>query len=245
MAHGHEDFHRRTEVFITADDIDLNELAVRLGSIVNFDRRGTVLFANGFEGSMAAFLTSHYISGSSSGINTGQAKDGSASCRLTTAASVLAWVRVARIQPVMSLTRMGFELSFTTWNGPVLHVWEINWYTGSQLIRARITYAKATDELKMLLSDGSERTIATLPLYGDFSNCFHVLKLVADFETREYVRLILNDTTYDLSAYGIHVSAPVTDPHIVSFYEIWGELAGVRYSDIDNYIITKNEPEEV
>ena len=55
MGHGYPDYGTQGPVSTVHSIQDLGELAVRLGSIVTFDRRGNVLWLDGFDSGIGAW----------------------------------------------------------------------------------------------------------------------------------------------------------------------------------------------
>jgi len=246
MAHGHEDFKRRTEIYITADDIDLNELAVRLGSIVNFDRRGNVIFANGFEQSIGAFRPTLVGVGSEIIQTADYVKNGAYSLRCTVDASFGGTVNLARMQAIPENKRIGIELSFT-WNPNIrIYDWSLWYYDGEVLYNPSVYMVpnSITNPMTLLL-ETPEGDIPLIPITNlkESVYFFHTLKLVADLDTKKYVRIILDDITYDISEYDIWKEDQPDEPHrLYGTFQINGSTAGVESCCIDDFILTDNEP---
>jgi len=246
MAHGHEDFHRRTEVFITADDIDLNELAVRLGSIVNFDRLGRVIFANGFEGSLGAFAPNKYGVGSISEKTEDSVKNGAYGVQLTTGAVNNALAGMSRYQPIPFHPRVGFEISFT-FNKDFQRYWFIlNHHTGLHRylynVQLEYFYDSVLKVMQIYTPDGWV-AITPTPRFRESVRLFHTLKMVVDFDMKKYAHLLINNISYDLSAYTPWwLGDETVHPYIHAQIQVDGSASGAETCYIDDFILTDSEP---
>jgi len=70
----------------------------------------------------------------------------------------------------------------------------------------------------------------------------HTMKLVVDLNTDRYVRFILNETEYDLSAYSANTFANPDQPHL-GVKAILYSTAGFNADCwVDDIILTQNEP---
>jgi hypothetical protein len=65
---------------------------------------------------------------------------------------------------------------------------------------------------------------------------------VADFENDTYVRLLFDDTAYDLSAYTLETAADTTPPSQQPLLEFYGNLGDNDYCLLGSAIITVGEP---
>ncbi|GAI79944.1 unnamed protein product, partial [marine sediment metagenome] len=70
---------------------------------------------------------------------------------------------------------------------------------------------------------------------------FHVFKLVIDFENNKYVRLIINNTTYDLSSYNLYVDDAVGEKYANALISLRSRKDYNDVMYVDNVIFTQNE----
>ena len=100
----------------------------------------------------------------------------------------------------------------------------------------------ATQTLRIRDADGSWVTLAD-DLYLDFPyHGWHTLKLVGDLATLDYVRLIVNDTEYDVSAYAAFPWESSDGAHIRPEVLLYSDEGHNGWSHIDDVILTQNEP---
>ncbi|GAG74110.1 unnamed protein product [marine sediment metagenome] len=71
---------------------------------------------------------------------------------------------------------------------------------------------------------------------------YHVMKIVADFDTNEHVRVILNENTWDLSGNVLRDSAAFVGPMIQGTIRVISDNVGPGSFTADRAILTQNEP---
>lgn len=241
MAHGHEDYGPGAPVSTVYAVLDMAELAARLGSIDTFDRRGNVIWMDDFESGINKWL----FAGSS-----GYTAEWSAlvsefsgfSLYLKTPASASAYVSAYKLLPYPALSKLGFELRICN---------EANWdtlrvvlvrYDGSQAHTARIDYDEATNKFYYYGSDGSLHDAGLTHKLSPLGYLFHVIKLVIDPTENEYVRLIVDNDTVDLSGIDVYTTANVGNPCLSGEVYIFNTNSDVAEAYIDAAIFTQNEP---
>ena len=97
-------------------------------------------------------------------------------------------------------------------------------------------------DLAIAHGDTSWTTLESdFPVYeGD--HMWHNLKLVCDVATKKYVRLILDDTEYDISAINVYSTSDNSLPNIYCYIGIENEGTGNYTVYYDGFILTNNEP---
>lgn len=242
MAHGTPDWGITAPRSTIYSLHDMAELAVRMGSIVAFDRRGNVIFMDDFGRGAArvtvpfnvapaeVFPASDYpLSGPTHlVIKTGDSAGNQQSIVATIYRPVLAGV--------------GAEIAFV----PVtnLRTFEvvINEYDGTNYRNYHARYDHTDGKLYVLDSASVWQEVGSPGVLYTYLHCYTIIKLVVDFENQLYKRLLFNDVTYDLSAHSANVSASATSPHMrVQVYAYTDADASIEVR-VDNLILTQNEP---
>lgn len=236
---------------------DIAELAARLGSIDTFDRRGNVIWLDDFESSLAGMICYAYASlpAYTDGeivISNETARNGAFSCKLTTPDGVGESASIAEVLPNPVLSKIGFEASFTIDEGEEADYikFTIDHYDGTGRYLAFVKYYVATGDLKLntgpaIVPEVETVIVSGLNLYA-LKQLFHTIKLVIDTATHKYVRVILDETTYDISAYSLPSGpaaglAPQTDFEVLSKTAVAAHISNF----VDDVILTQNEPPNV
>jgi len=219
------------------------ELAARLGSIVTFDRRGNVLFLEDFQGSLAKFGVGTTGSGGSVSISSERARHGSFSCKMVTgdATDNEAYIWAFLAYPVLS--RIGVEFSWLPkiWLRDIeLNLWfydSINYW--KFLVRWHVD-----DDTWQYFDDIDGWTALSPPvLHSREDYLFTHTKLVIDLNTKEYVRLIVNNRTWDLT--GEEAWSDVAEgeePRLYFDITLYTRANFNAITYLGSLIITQNEP---
>ncbi|MFH1593720.1 MAG: hypothetical protein ABID09_03365, partial [Candidatus Omnitrophota bacterium] len=94
MAHTNPDYTSKGKLNTITASTDNAELAVRLGSVVTFDRRGNVIFIDDFEGATLFWTTGGAGVGNVEALTAAWGKSGSQSCELTAGAGAAGQARI-------------------------------------------------------------------------------------------------------------------------------------------------------
>jgi len=242
MAHGQPDFGLYASKSTIYPVVDVGELAARLGSVVTFDRRGDVILIDDFDSSTLKWSTHEEGVSASVEISAITARYGSQSVRITPGYALDDFSTISRYFPIIVPSKIGIEFSFATialahefrlkgyfYNTPVKHEFMAKWVQSDSSIQIYDAVAEWV-------------TIGTKALVGS-DHAFNSMKLVVDYNTKKYVRLLFNDSAYDLSAYSLEESGTPTSPCIFVEYRVTNTLgAGGARVFVDDFILTQNEP---
>lgn len=242
MAHGQSDFGAYAAKTTVGSLSDMADLAVRLGSIVEYDRRGDIIALDDFEapvlkwgkttpGASAVVLSSESVKANAQAVKL--------------SSDALPGLRPAIFKYFYGsgAKQLGIEISFSK-------------LAETSNLRMRFEHSAAGGSLRgMVILDASARTcfiedetlgdvvIASDLRFPIYEHCFIPFKIVCDFDTGKYMRVLLGNTQYDVSAYSLKVLAYL--PPEQEFVELrLGNDATATASDIylDAFIITQNEP---
>jgi hypothetical protein len=218
------------------------ELAVRLGSISAHERQGNVIWQDGFEsGTLGRWILDLVGAASSIGLSTLKARTGAFSLRLE-AGGTMNNTAAARVKlPYPVLGGMGFEYAFELETANLTHFEGLLYlYTGANRHSVGVRYDPTTEKVQYLNSGGTFTDLASgvSPEQG----CFHVVKMVADFSTGKYIRVIFDDQVFDLSAQSVRSAASAVDPTVTaSVAQLTDAATTSEPVYVDNAIVTNNE----
>jgi hypothetical protein len=233
-----------------AENITMSELAVRTGSLDEFDRRGEIIYQDDF----ADTLTAYQIFGNpgyTATQSTSLCEESPISLKLVTNAAASNYIHVRKITPysnlskfsvqsnlaVMSLTKGAYEVG-------------VQIYTGAVSISGSIRYNASTQKYQYLSAAGVYTDLATSKLLeesvigGAFGNepIFHKIKVVCDMVKREYVRIIVNDDIYDMANIPLVVTADASNKVVVSSVYLVNTDANAITTYLSKIIVKQNEP---
>ena len=230
------------------------ELAARLGSLVTFDRRGTVFAYDDFEDSPLKWTP--VLTGNVGG-GTGQSATlsnelpyrGSGSLKLVPPDVIGDYVYAYRYFGGVAKNMIGMELNiniYDTLNQKTQILFRVN--TGSRLIHAGIRLQQDTSNgLSFLDNTGADPALDSSWTSFDTSftiatNRAYPLKFVVDLENEKYVRCIFGGSEIDMSSYTPYAVASGNIQTVNA--EAWvinGTTNNVK-TYFDDFILTIEEP---
>lgn len=221
---------------------DMGELAARLGSIVTFDRRGEIVWMNKFDSGLAEWRP--FLAGNDDTITlvADYPYRGNYCAELETQQEVLRGAGIyAYIYPP-TVNKWGAEVAF--WIKQAFHTFglELNFMDGTIAYTAAVQLDGQNDEIEVYNSSEAWEVVGTFKTLTSIWGLYHNLKLVGDFDTGYYTRLILDANEIDLSA--ILMSDPASGPGPLNTIKILfiGDKSGNDKAMVGYAIVTANEP---
>lgn len=221
---------------------DMAELAGRLGSPMVHDRSGSVVFIETFEQGLGSWRASTYGTGADVYISNVQCNSGGYSCKLTAGTDGARGAKVVRRWPHPTVTKYGVELI---------------WFTGDNVEYFDLVLGRqdGTDEHQFYLRyDDTDHTIKVKDADGNWDTFIEdidlrsgsqppiLIKMVVDFDTDEFVRLIINQETHLFDGEPAYVLANPDYDSVRVDVKLFGSSTGNGTSWVDDIILTQNEP---
>jgi hypothetical protein len=242
MAHGSPDYGPLQPKTTTYSSQDMAELAVRLGSIVSFDRRGDVVWMDDFEDNINRWYLTGLGTGSDIALSTTRAHQGAKSAALTPGNAVDDWACISKSTGAVIPSKIGFSIATTITDEIDHYIIEIEYYDGTKDHIAKLRYDRINKTLAYFSSAETYTTFAEGIKLKEYPALFYNLKLVIDVNSREYVRVLTDTVEYDLSGIG-YTTYNSTDPPLLTVsYKVVNNDTGNFTVYADNAIITQNEP---
>ena len=242
MVHGRPDWLLGTGRRTTYRWAGFDEMAVRLGSPVSFDRRGDVILVDSFEDGKGNWVESWSGAGGVVDLSVFSARTGAFSLRMMPGSDSDRMAAITRTLTRPVITPFGIELSFTLWAWVEMVRLYLTIYSGTDYLQAGVRYLPASQQLQVLHSDSKWHTVLgglALPLsYW----AYNTVKLVTDFEAVEYKRLLLNEHCPDVSGYAPYSFGSGYSPRLNIELYIEGEADHNPPCYVDDIILTQIEP---
>jgi hypothetical protein len=222
---------------------DLGELAARLGSPVIFNRSGDVLHIDDFEAGVEKWPTDSLDgTGAAAYLSLAEARSGLFSYRLVGGSTATGRTRIAHTMPFPVLSRLGLEYSFNLPGSFGSIAINMRVFDGTNVTEYELRYTDTGDQLAYLDSGGTYTNITPTISLNIGTPLFHNWKLVVDATAGQYVKLLLNASTYDLSGIGARVTASATAPIFQPRATIISRAGQNDSMYVDDAIVTQNEP---
>jgi len=221
--------------------IDQGELAARLGSLSLQDRRGSFVWYDDFEAAVSKWTHQATGTGAAVALSTDYSNLGAQSMKITTSASTAQSSLISRYFTLPPNTRVGVECMLRPHDSKMVATIIMNGYDGDNFYDPRVRVNFDTDVVEYYNSAGNWVEIESDLKFYDGIGTWLFIKLVFDWDTKKYVRLMVGKEEYDLSAQSIKVGDSALEP-LLSL-ELWAtpseNASHILY--IDNVILTQNE----
>jgi len=234
------------DVFGNPNYIGAGELATRLGCPTWFDKRGNVFFFDNFEAATLRWEALTTGTGASIALSTTRSYSGVQSVLLTAGSDSTRRATIMRHFGRPPEKRLGISCMWAYESTSPQKLWTVMiWlqvYTTSAYYDATLYYDITDDTVKVVTDTGINTVSDTLNLYLD-DWAFHNMKVVLDWETTKYVRGYLDDNEFDLSEYGLQVTALANQkPKLLALVRVLSAAGQNAPVYIDDVVLTQNEP---
>lgn len=242
MPRGQPDYGMYSVKEVGGSLADMADLAVRLGSIVEYDRRGDIIFLDDFEELILKWNTPvtgvGYVR-----LDSTIAKSGSQSVKLYTDAGGADTAALAKYFVVLGVLRVGIEISLSDLTDDADFIFHMTYWDGTTSWRARLwfdhsattfyVFDEIRDDWVEVVNYGSLRRGAKL---------FFPIKLVMDFVNHTYLRVMIGGSEYDLSAYTFQPIGGAGGIYLLTQFTLLNTAAVNNQCWVDDFILTMNEP---
>lgn len=240
MPRGYPDWGKiKKEDYVSAV-ADLGELAVRLGSVVSFDRRGDVYFVDSFEEGVARWAVVSAPAGGTGVVSTDYSTHGGYTLKATTPAAVGGTVAIQRYEPIAFTGKAGWEVALMSMGDLLFFELVLDLLDGDRNWRATVRLDIVGKKWEYEDSTGTWQTAATGVTFSEVETLFNLTKLVVDLTEHEYVRLLYNADEWDLDGAALRDLGATTGVYVRFQARLTADDATDCY--FDTVISTLNEP---
>lgn len=241
MSHGAPDYSNVSKDGLVYRVDDLGELAVRLGSIVTYERRGEVYWLTNFDNGLGDFES--FTSGIGSDIKLNNVKNeiGPYSIELIGGNQVGYYAQINKILAVPLSSKVGFQISIEHSSDSYVTQIDLTIYDGFTLYNGSVWIQPTLQQIQLRNSDGDYFVLASGLSFLPNTQYFMHVKLVIDIETNKYVRLLIDNTEYDISAYSLASGGSSIKKSIQAKVTNFNDTQDPSSIYVDNFIITVNE----
>lgn len=240
MARGHSDWGKIRKTGAVSSVADLGELAVRLGSINSFDRRGDVYWMDSFEDGIAGWAVVSAPAGGTGAQSTEFSRHKGNSLKATTPDSVGGTLGIQHYEALAFAGKSGWEIAVMSMGELAYLELIVDVLDAGRNRRAYVRLDIVGKEWEYEDVDGNFQSIATDVVFSEVETLFNLIKLVVDVTEFEYVRLLFNGDEWPLDGIAMRDIGATTgvytrfQPRLVANEEI--------ECFFDTAIITLNEP---
>jgi len=242
MVHGAPDYGIYAPKATIISIEDLGELAVRLGSIVNFDRKGDVMWLDDFEDDISKWKSQ--LTGDRGSVlwSPNHPHSKGFSLKATTGATNEDEVYLSKFFAPPVLSRIGYEYHFTSHEKLGYIIFALQVMEGGSRKLASVKYTRATQLWQRFVTDVGWVDLSPTMELEEGEYAYNTVKFVLDFVTNYQVSLIVNKTTYDLSSFPLRTRDWDYEDGMKAEITIRNNSAAAAIIYFDSVIITQNEP---
>jgi len=221
---------------------DVGELAAMLGSIVTYDKRGDVIDFDDFESPVLKWVVSTAGLGGTAQLLSTSVKKGSQSCLLHGLGGADSYIQILKSLGMQGTKRLGYEVSFSIPNTNGVLELRIIYQDGTTEHRAGLQFNPLTTVVSVWDDTPAWVPIAIYGVINTVNMMFYTVKMVVDFATLKYVRVLFNQHQYNVETISVETPGGVGAPRVD--YECRIVTPALVESDwsIDNVIWTQAEP---
>jgi len=231
--------YKMTKIFGNIDDA---ELAARLGSINTFDRRGNIAYFDNCSESLEKWNLSLTGAGASIILTTEKPHMGDASIKLTGGSTVTKRAAILKYTPELPSTRIGAEFIFNLEQDIEEIEIMIAQAEATTTSRGKIQFDIPNNKIYYLAGVAETKTELADYEFDTATGLYHSAKLVIDYSTGKYVRLVLSHRQYDMSTYDLYVNVAAYTPKCTSRFRLTSTDGNNGFAYVGGFIFTQNEP---
>lgn len=222
--------------------VGIGDGAARLGSIKTYDMRGRAIFLDDFEAAVLHWETTNLGAGGSQALDTTHVRNGNQSVKLVTNTGIAPASAISRKFPLPKRERIGIETSLTLENQADNFRIGIDLYDGTDHSLAMLQFRTGWQRIEYW---SAARTWVNTGLvwcsdYDPF--LFNTIKLVLNYKTNEYVRIMYDYQEIDMTGIPLEVGGGPVIPHMELRYDAVGDTSNNRTAYVDDVILTTMEP---
>ena len=241
MVHTLPDYTTKYKMATVFSNLDDAELAARLGSCNTFDRRGTTIWMDGFEHAILTWNNDGIGAGGSAALSTAAARNGDTSCKIVTGAVAGNEWYIQKRGNYPALSQIGCETSLCIISNDGLYEIHLHIRSTGGLYRGAVRYKKSDNTWYVMDAGGVFRAVSAEGEVSDDTYHFTTAKLVIDYDTKKYVRLMVADNTWDISAYTMRYQPLGGIPYIGVQLRCEAETNNAVTVYVDDVIVTQDE----
>jgi len=230
------------DVFGNPHYLGAAELAVRLGSIHRFERRGQVLFMEDFEEGINRWTPATASDNGVVDLTTYSSLSGRFACRLLTSTSSPYNAQIGRPEPYPTLSKMGMEVGIHADGNEDYDRIGLLLRQETQQYRFYLELDPVDKKLRYMNSSGTWTDIQSISSVDVEPRVFHRLKLVVDLVNKKYVRGLYDDQELNLANIDPHLQVTAVPNDVYMVVSVAGLSAIQRHIRVDDVILTQNEP---
>jgi hypothetical protein len=219
---------------------DMAELAVRLGSPVNYDRSGKTIVYDVFDRLDGLYTITDNNAITLWSLENSRLEYGANSLYTQLNINEANWSRVTRDFRLWGGKYLSLEISLNYDYVPHQIVFSFNTYFEDVLRTVSIQLTDDLTTLNVYDSTGTFQTFDTLSAEPTIETIFNVLRLIYDIENNQFVAFAVNNTIWGLTDYDLRTQTSVAVDHLYFALTVYGHATQALQCWLDRLIISED-----
>lgn len=242
MPRGYWDWGVNLDAPVTDPSIAGPELAVRLGSPVDFDRTGELLALEDFEHGLGNWGTVEGGAGGSVVLVSDAKRHGDYSVLLTANGGAASYIEMFRAFYLPQISKLGIFLPVSGLTATAIIEVRLRINDTTKATLGGIRYDRATSIVSLLTAADTWTTLATYLPFDPSKATFYPLKCIIDHAELAYGRVLVGNQVYDGSVLTPYDGPATGGPRVSVITRLTTPDADDVICHIDDIILTQNEP---
>ena len=242
MAHTLQDYTTKYKLSKIFSQVDVAELAARLGACSTLDRRGNLVWYDDFEAAAAVKWLITADGAGTGALSTDRSWMGNQSMKTVTDVAVGNDVTLFKSFRLPTERTLASELMFCITGGKPRIQINLIGYTGTNAFQGAVKYDHNVQKLYYYSSTPAWVELTRTDSVATIREPWFLMKLVVDWDTIKYKRFLFGGTTYDLSDIDMYSFEDTSDTCLLISIINQAETAAAATVYFDNFILTQNEP---
>lgn len=223
--------------------IGLTELAARMGIPDLYERRGDIVWYDGFESGVVGWDTAALGTGAQIIVSAEATYQKDYSCKLIGGSDGERTAQIdGRVAVLSTSARTGVQVALNHSSNVYALSLELTIYHTDKSYTGKIVYHHDDQDLQYIDSEGNEQTLGEPYGLNSWGYLFNLWKLVINPDTGMYERLYLNDDLFDLTAYALDEGVYIGATGVKIVIKVVSRDGVNSYTFVDDVMITTNEP---
>lgn len=220
----------------------LADLAASLRPIQRWDHRGQILEAVDFENGIPPQLGCYAAGGETWEIDPHYSQGSRYCLHVTTVAGANSSIYFTQEFRITPFSRFGSEVAIALPTQQMDVRLALTIYNGSAYYQAKIRWDVLNSTLYYYNSAGAQVPLSAACRVRAGTGIYNHLKLVADFTTNKFMRVLVNEQAFAIPTIDLYTAASSLAPHM-EFYLYIGSTYAIAYNVyVDDWVITGEEP---
>lgn len=230
------------DVWDNAISTGIGELIAALTPAKRFDRRGDIIFIEGFESGLTHGVVTTSGTGAAVAVTTAEARSGGLAAKLTGGSDGSRYAALSWYFHQTPEGKIGLEAHFRPDADIQYLVLQIAWYDGAELHQGNLRWNNDNEDFEYYDSAGAYQQLQTGDDLIGRAGLFHTAKLVVDVENDLYHRALCRAAEVDMSSYALYTPTDTSGPYILFTVFLYSHSGDNDWCYLDNVIMTQNEP---